>query len=235
VSKTGTCKRCGTCCQQGGPALHGPDLELLRAGHLNLDDLITVRRGELAFQPLAACPEPVRHEFLKMKGQNSTWCCAYYDEATKGCRRYAHRPLACGVLDCTDTGPLLAIAGQDLLTRFDCITPDDPLLPHVRRHEEDCPCPDMQTIRRDLEQDQRAATLLAELEAAVNRDLAFRSSVTADFRLSLAQELFYFGRPLFQLLLPLGMHAVNTPAGIRLNVQVRSTRPAVPDGQHSID
>jgi Fe-S-cluster containining protein len=224
VSDTQTCKRCGTCCQQGGPALHGPDLELLRKGRLNLDDLITVRRGELAFQPLADRPEPVHHEFLKMKGRDGTWCCVYYDENTKGCQRYASRPLACGLLDCTDTGPLLAIAGQDLLTRFDCIAPDDPLLPHVRRHEVDCPCPDMQTIRRALEQKKPSATLPAELEAAVNRDLAFRSRVCEDMRLSLAQELFYFGRPLFQLLLPLGVQAFNTPAGIRLKLEVRSAR-----------
>ena len=221
MSDSATCKRCGTCCQQGGPALHGPDVELLRAGRLNLDDLITVRRGELAFQPLADRPEPVPHEFLKLKGQNGTWCCAFYDETTKGCLRYAHRPMACGLLDCADTGPLLAIAGQDLLTRFDCIAPDDPLLPLAHEHEQLCPCPDMQTISRDLEQTETPATLLPELEAAVNRDLAFRSRVADEFQLSLAQELFYFGRPLFQLLLPLGLHAIETPSGLRLNVQGR--------------
>jgi hypothetical protein len=129
--------------------------------------------------------------------------------------------MACGLLDCTDTGPLLAIAGQDLLTRFDCIAPDDPLLPLAREHEQLCPCPDMQTISRDLERAEPPATLLLELETAVNRDLAFRSRIADEFRLSLAQELFYFGRPLFQLLLPLGLHAIETPSGLRLNVQAR--------------
>ena len=125
MSITSSCKRCGTCCRQGGPALHGPDLDLIRAGRLQIDDLITVRRGELAFQPLGRCPEPVHHEFLKLAGQGSTWCCAFFDETTKGCRRYHHRPMACSVLDCTDTGPLqlapavwafLAISRGDGLT-----------------------------------------------------------------------------------------------------------------------
>jgi Fe-S-cluster containining protein len=221
VSDSETCKRCGTCCQQGGPALHGPDVELLQAGLLNLDDLITVRRGELAFQPLADRPEPVLNEFLKMKGQNGTWCCAFYDQTTKGCLRYAHRPMACGLLDCTNTGPLLAIAGQNLLTRFDCITPDDPMLLLVHEHERLCPCPDLATINQDLNQGDNPANLLAELEAAVHSDLAFRSPVAADFQLSLDRELFYFGRPLFQLLVPLGVQAVNTPTGIRLNLRAR--------------
>ena len=219
MSDSATCKRCGTCCRQGGPALHGPDLDLIRAGLLHLDDLITVRKGELAFQPLAGQPEPVIHEFLKLRGQNGTWCCAFYDETSKGCMRYAHRPMACGLLDCTDTGPLLALAGQDLLTRFDCLKPDDPLLPLVHEYEQLCPCPDLQAIGQKLGRAETDAALLAGLEAAVNADLAFRSRVTADHHLSLAQELFYFGRPLFQLLLPLGVQAISTPAGIRLSIQ----------------
>ena len=125
MSATATCRRCGACCRQGGPALHGPDLELIRSGRLQFDDLITVRRGELAFQPLGTCPEPVHHEFLKLTGQGGTWCCAFYDDTTKGCRRYLDRPMACGILDCIDTGPLLDLAGQDLLTRFDCLSTND--------------------------------------------------------------------------------------------------------------
>lgn len=221
MSDAGNCKRCGTCCRQGGPALHGPDIELLRSGRLRPEDLITVRRGELAFQPLAASPEPVAHEFLKLTGRDGSWQCAFYDEKTKGCGRYEHRPMACSLLDCTNTGPLLDIAGQDLLTRFDCIDDDDHLLPLVREHEELCPCPDLNSIRRELEQNACLPSQLSALEAAVARDLAFRARTAAVFRLSVGQELFAFGRPLYQLLLPLGITAVNTPEGIRLRMQAR--------------
>jgi len=217
VSGSANCKRCGTCCRQGGPALHGPDLKLLRSGTLRTEDLITVRRGELAFQPLADRPEPVTHEFLKLSGQHGTWCCLFYDEQSQGCRCYSHRPLACQLLDCTDTGPILDIAGQDLLTRFACIAADDPLLPLIREHEQRCPCPDLHALAGDLAQDTLDPARLAELEAAVALDLAFRSRVAAELRLSVAQEMFSFGRPLFQLLLPLGLQAVNTPEGIRLH------------------
>lgn len=217
MSDLGSCKRCGTCCRQGGPALHGPDLELLRSGRLTREDLIAVRRGELAFQPLASQPEPVSHEFLKLKGQQGSWCCAWYDETEQGCLRYADRPMACGLLDCTDTGPLLAIAGRDLLTRFDCMADDDPLLPLIREHEQCCPCPDLQALAHDLAKGSLDLQRQAQLEAAVNHDLAFRSRVADEWHLSVALELFCFGRPLFQLLLPLGLQAMQTPAGIRLH------------------
>lgn len=212
----GACRRCGQCCQQGGPALHGPDRALLQAGHLRLDELITVRQGELVLRPLGQGPEPVAGEFLKLKGRNGSWCCAFYDEAARGCSRYAHRPMACGLLDCTDTAPILAIAGRDLLTRFDCMPADDPLLPLVREHEQRSPCPDLPTLREQLSQGALPPGPLAELEEAVVHDLSFRGRIAAEFDLAVELELFYFGRPLFHLLAPLGLQAINSPSGIRL-------------------
>lgn len=211
-----TCRRCGQCCQQGGPALHGPDRQLLLSGYLRLDELITVRRGELALQPLGKGPEPVTGEFLKLKGKNGSWCCAFYDEAANGCNRYAHRPMACGLLDCTDTAPILALAGQDLLTRFDCLAADDPLLPLVREYEQLCPCPDLAGLRDALAQSPLPPEQLAGLEALITQDLGFRGRTAAQFDLTVDLELFYFGRPLFHLLAPLGLQATNSPAGIRL-------------------
>jgi hypothetical protein len=215
------CQRCGACCREGGPALHGEDIALIRSGRLRLDDLVTVNQGELAFQPLAATATPVIHEFLKLQGRDGTWCCTFYDEAARGCLRYEHRPLACGLLDCTDTGPLLDIAGQDLLTRFDCIDRDDPILAVILNHQEQSPSPDMQTISQDFTQIYARAELLDGLLEDVNLDLAFRSRTAGVFRLSVALELFYFGRPLFQLLLPLGIQAFNTRDGLRLNYQAQ--------------
>lgn len=200
----------------GGPALHGPDRELLQSGHLRPEDLITVRRGELALQPLEGKPELVAAEFLKLAGKNGTWCCAFFDEETKGCSRYAHRPMACGLLDCTDTAPLLAIAGKDLVTRFDCIEAEDPILPLVHEYEALCPCPDLKVIQQQVHAGELPVELLVELEATVVRDLSFRGRIAAEFGLLVSQELFYFGRPIFQLLQPLGLQAINSPKGIRL-------------------
>ena len=216
MSRLEGCQRCGACCRQGGPALYGPDLALIRSGQLRLEDLITVRQGELAFQPLATTATPVLHEFLKLQGREGTWCCTFYDETSKGCRRYAHRPLACGLLDCGDTGPLLDIAGQDLLTRFDCIDRDEPILALILNHQEHNPCRDIQTVSDDFKQVRARVEILESLLEDVNLDLAFRSRTADTFHLSVAIELFYFGRPLFQLLLPLGIHPYNTPDGLRL-------------------
>ncbi len=52
------CDRCGTCCRQGGPALHIQDRHLVAPGFLGFDVLVTIRRGELARYPLSDRPEP---------------------------------------------------------------------------------------------------------------------------------------------------------------------------------
>jgi Fe-S-cluster containining protein len=210
-----SCNRCGNCCRQGGPALHTGDRELVISGQLRLEDLIAVRCGELALRPLEETPRPVTEEFLKLKGQGSDWCCRFYDHDLPGCTIYDHRPLACGLLDCTSPDALLAVAGRDLLTRFDLIADNDPLLPLVRQHEEHCACPDLSGLRDRLQQEGNQE--LSSLTRLVNLDLAVRAKAAREFSLSLDLELFYFGRPLFQLLQPLGIRVTESMQGLVLH------------------
>lgn len=66
--KKSECSRCGSRCREGGPALHDGDLLLFGSGCLSLENLVTVRRGELAVSPVSGQPEPVAKEFLKIQG-----------------------------------------------------------------------------------------------------------------------------------------------------------------------
>lgn len=216
-----SCNRCGTCCLQGGPALHTADKALLDRHDLEYEDLITVRRGELALQPLADRPQPVTGEFIKLRGQGREWSCLFYDLGHKGCRIYSRRPMACGLLDCTAPEAILALAGKDLLDRFACMGEDDPLLPLVRRHEELCPCPDLAEMVQRLIQPSARMAALADLTRQVNEDMAFRNHVIGEYGLPLGRELFYFGRPLFQLLMPLGVMVSESPGGLVLRWQER--------------
>jgi len=203
-----SCDRCGECCLQGGPALHTQDLQLLKERKLQLSDLVTVRKGELAFQPMATEAEQVTREFLKLQGKKGSWTCTFYDDVNKGCTIYDKRPLACRVLECTAPEPLLAISGKNLITRFDCMDKKDPLLPVVEEHEATCPCPDVHALRQRLQREAPRQEFMESLTDKVNLDLKYRAMVARRYRINLGQELFYFGRPLFQLLAPLGITAV---------------------------
>ncbi len=191
------CKKCGDCCRQGGPALHKGDLDLVRDGKISISTLITIKKGELTHNPLTGVVQPAGVELVKITGKGQQWECCYYDEQ-RGCTIYENRPQACVLLKCWDTKDVLNIVEKETLSRFDILGSDDPLIPAIREHERICPCPDFLYIRDNVGQlpDQQKK----ELEKQVRDDLSFRTRVISDFNLKLSEELFYFGRPLFQLL-----------------------------------
>ncbi|MDO9041497.1 MAG: YkgJ family cysteine cluster protein [Desulfocapsaceae bacterium] len=210
------CLRCGTCCQKGGPALHGQDLHLVRSGQLPLDDLITIRRGELAYSPLSDRIEPVLQELVKIRGTGQDWCCCYYVPAGIGCSIYGSRPMACGVLKCWQPEETLALVGQDLLSRLDILEEGDPHRLLVEEYERLCPCPDMREVEKKLIDP--TENILRSLEMQVNTDLSFRDRMVQEFNLSLTEELFLFGRPLFQLLQTFGVVVSESSQGLRLTI-----------------
>jgi hypothetical protein len=103
----------------------------------------------------------------------------------------------------------------DTLNRFDILDKDDPLIPVIKEHERICPCDDLGFIQENIGclSDEKKN----ELEKRVRSDLRFRTRVIADFQLKVSEELFYFGRPLFQLLQQLGVRISESPTGIHLN------------------
>lgn len=213
TTKITSCEKCGNCCEQGGPALHSQDLKLLKKGKIPISSLITIRKGELVHNPITDQVQPAEVELVKLVGTGRSWDCCYYD-SQRGCTIYKDRPQACQVLKCWDTQELLDIIEKDTLSRAEILGVDDPLNPVILEHEKICPCDDLQDIRDNL------ATLSdsrkAEIEQRVRRDLRFRQRIVRDFELKLAEELFYFGRPFFQLLQPFGVKIVESNSDISL-------------------
>lgn len=214
-NKQTSCRRCGRCCIEGGPALHGPDLETVRSGKIPLSALITLRRGELARNPVSGLLVALTAELVKLKGVGRDWSCCYFDQNEKRCTVYEHRPQACTVLKCWQPEALLAMVEKDTLTRLDILLADDPIRKRIHEHDSRFPCPDMTEL---LAKAPRISAIAGQvLQKLVNEDLRFRVLVVKEFELKLSDELFYFGRPVFQLLQPLGARLTEDSAGIRLH------------------
>ncbi len=212
-----TCNRCGECCRQGGPALHERDLGLVRDGKIPISSLITIKKGELTHNPLTGVIQPTGVELIKITGKGKQWECCYYDEQ-KGCTIYESRPQACVLLKCWDTKDILDLVEKETLSRFDILGPDDPMIPAMREHDHICPGPDFlylkdRTSRLSVQQEK-------ELEEQVRDDLRFRTRVTGDLNIKLDEELFYFGRPLFQLLQMLGAVVSESRSGVTLRWEI---------------
>ena len=71
-------------------------------------------------------------------------------------------------------------------------------------------------IKVKLRSETGRETVLSERKGMAAKDLIFRSLAIERFELPVAKELFYFGRPLFQLLEPLGVRTHETKGGLEL-------------------
>ena len=214
MSQQNECKRCGTCCENGGPALHGKDLSLIVKGLLTLDNLITIRKGELAHDPVTNSIEQVKAEFIKISGSKGSWACTFYDVSQNGCTIYEHRPIACEILKCWDTKEILALAGTDLLSRHDIVKEGSPLKKRLIEHEALFPLDNLKAIAQTISRSSKKT--IKKIERICNKDIAHRIQSVDIFHLSVTQELFYFGRPMFELLHPIGFSITETASGIKL-------------------
>ena len=208
------CNRCGACCREGGPALHSADLELITSGSLPFESLITIRKGELVVSPDAGGLKASQVELIKIKGKKGTWTCTYYDDESKGCSRYDTRPIACATLKCWDTTDILAMMEKDVLSRKDLLKPTSRAAKLVADFEAQCANPDYEFLAEH--KNAFSEEVKTELGDAIKKDLLYRDKVSKEEKLTLDDELFLFGRPLFQLLQPFGAKVFDSPMGIEV-------------------
>jgi Fe-S-cluster containining protein len=200
-----TCIRCGTCCLKGGPVLHEEDKKILRAGHIGYQHLVTIRKGELAFNPLSSKAEPSQQELVKVAGKGKDWACCFYDEKKASCTIYEHRFLECRLLKCWDTSELISVIGKNTITRPDIINSDDPILWLIENHEKECPYHEVNKLIFALPQEKDTSKTLTKLTEFACKDLAMRSYANSELGLKAEFESFIFGRPLFKILSACGI------------------------------
>ncbi|MDD5757759.1 MAG: YkgJ family cysteine cluster protein [Desulfobulbaceae bacterium] len=199
MSRMRSCKRCGTCCSKGGPALHTEDLPLIDGRHLTIPDLITIRAGEPVFSPLVNTIEPSRSELIKLAGQDDSWTCHFFDQAQNLCGIYANRPLECRLLKCWETADLTQVIYQHCLSRHDIIPANDDLWELITIQEEHCEFAKIAALAAEFITTCNSTTQ-TEIGRIVSLDLKIRQRAIQLRRLSVAEELLYFGRPLFKSL-----------------------------------
>lgn len=192
------CSRCGTCCLKGGPALHHEDKKILLAGYAGHQHLVTIRKGEMAFNPLRNILEPVKKELIKVKGKGDDWACYFYDEKEASCNIYENRFLECCLLKCWDTSEIISLIGKNTITRADIINPGDPIMKVIEEHEQECPFNEINALVSGLYSGKEKSKILSQLSEFVRKDFAIRSYAVAELGLMEEFEMFIFGRPLYK-------------------------------------
>lgn len=132
------CRRCGTCCLKGGPALHRADRGLVQRGTIPAAALVTIRKGELAWDPIRHALLPLEDEIIKIKGRKAAAACRFLAPQDRRCEIYADRPVECRALTCWDTHDIEALYRRDRLTRRDLLGDVQNWWELIRIHEDRC-------------------------------------------------------------------------------------------------
>ena len=132
------CRRCGTCCRKGGPALHYPDAQRVRTGAIEPSALVTLREGERVHDNVHGGIITVDTDVIKIQSRPDGLVCGFFDEARSACRIYDHRPLECRALRCWDTAEIERIYAVDRLTRRDLFGEISWLWELIETHQERC-------------------------------------------------------------------------------------------------
>ncbi|WP_459938014.1 YkgJ family cysteine cluster protein [Desulfonatronum parangueonense] len=194
------CRRCGTCCVKGGPALHEADLVLLNDKVLGKEDLYTLRVGEPVHDQILDRVVLLEAECIKVSSMERGTTCRFYSTASGSsslgrCAIHPAKPQECLALKCWDTADLAATSTRPRIERFDLVAKDSALGELIRIHEQRCAVP---TLLELLRSDHADAS--EEIHRAAAFDAALRSLIPE--RSGAAPELlpFLLGRPLDQVI-----------------------------------
>lgn len=212
--------------------LHLEDMVLTSQGHLPLSALVTLRVGELAYDPLTERLLPLEAEAIKVVGTGAAdapWHCIFHSGDSL-CDLYTHRPAQCRALFCMDSTGLQAIYRHNRATRRDVLrlphsgwnVGDQP--PHVlnelaEAHEEQCPLkPLIYLIQevRSVQDDPDAVTAVLE---AVRFDVAFREIAMERGAIPANILPFLLGRPLTVFLRSVGLSVITLQGSDILTLQ----------------
>ncbi|GAB7022231.1 YkgJ family cysteine cluster protein [Salidesulfovibrio brasiliensis] len=208
------CTMCGTCCIKGGATLHSEDLPLIREGVFDLTDLVTLRKGEMAHDPVQGILVPLEEEIIKLRGRDRSWTCTFYEPESRACTIYDNRPAECRVLDCNDTAPLAEMYDVDRINRADLLPEGHPLLELAAEHEEKCPPRELTRLGSAAKADDvDAYRALIEM---VTYDREIRRLATERGNLPEESLDFFLGRSMEALLATVGIRVRSGAQGLKL-------------------
>jgi len=205
----GTCRRCGECCEHSGPTLLLSDLELIEKEILTLNDLYTLRRGDVETSQEGA-PTPLQEERLKIREVPGSRQCRFYLAANRSCRIYDHRPEQCRRRQCWEEPPPRP-ATAEFLNREHLFGQVPEIRDLIKVHEERCNLLRVREILEELAAGREEAS--EALFEALHFDHYLRKMFEEEWGLAPAAVELILGRPVTRFLKDLGFQATLTPEG----------------------
>ncbi len=188
----------------------------MEQGLLTFAHILTLRTGELTFDPVLNRLMPLEREAIKIMGtgeQAHPWHCIFHSAA--GCDLHPLRPAQCAALFCTDTQALAHMYHQDRACRADMPLLQPGWLELVEAHEEACPLHPLADAAYEIFQSTSPIRedLSESILQCVRYDLAFRQLCTEKAHMAAQLLPCFLGRPVHAFLPSVGLEATQTQQG----------------------
>lgn len=211
------CRRCGTCCLKGGPALHLEDQPLVDSGIIPLKHLMTFRQGEPTLDNVTDTIAPAVTDIIRICGTHENRSdCVFYDRAQKSCHIYDQRPVECEALKCWDTEKIKSIYSSRRLTRRHLISKVRGLWELVEDHQDHCDYAYIAELVEKLRRTHPVKGAMDELLEMIRYDQHLREVTLERANLDHGMLLFLFGRPLSFTISLFDMKMTKTEQGMMI-------------------
>ncbi|RLC30275.1 MAG: hypothetical protein DRH32_06005 [Deltaproteobacteria bacterium] len=184
----GFCRRCGTCCRKGGPALHACDKPLVDEGKIKIADIYTIREGEPVFDNVRGRLATACSDIIKIKSIGGSSICLFYEASDSSCLIYDWRPVECRILKCWAPGDIEKEYSRNRLSRKDLLSGMPGMWDLVKAHHQECSYTAVGKMVKKGD--------MKGLSYLVRYDLHFRNLALEKGRLDRAVLDFLFGLPL---------------------------------------
>ncbi|MFZ7127251.1 MAG: YkgJ family cysteine cluster protein [Desulfobacterales bacterium] len=195
-----TCRRCGSCCREGGPTLHLADRESVEKGLLPAHDLVTLRVGERVYDNFTGCLILSQREMIKIRGKGADWSCMYFDSGTRSCGIYDQRPVQCRVQKCWDPAEAAALSREPGLTRVDLLGEVAGLWDLISEHERRCAYSAVSEMADHLYRNPSSTACTQRIQEMTAYDAALRQTLRERLGAKADTLDFLLGRPLVDTL-----------------------------------
>jgi len=205
------CIRCGRCCMNSSPTIHKTDIGPISRGFIPRNLLYTIRKGELVHDPVKGGLILAPTEMIKVRESSNTGACIFYEEESRSCSIYDHRPSQCAALKCWDTDDFMRVYASPMAERRDILTGDERLLSIVAEHNEKFSYTGIREIVGSIPAEGKTA--VERLVRAIMLDLASRAGLERTLGVTREETDFLLGRPLQETIKMFGLECIAETRG----------------------
>lgn len=219
MSKDISCVNCGACCKKGGPALHTKDAYLFEENILQVQDVVTIRAGELVRDDMKNLLVPLPSELVKIaparNARPDDWTCRFLT-GSKRCFLHGKHPAECRAFYCKDPEALMQLSNEPRLEREKIceIIKAPAYWPElIKTHEEAVNYEELGPWALKIDEEEEARRKFIE---KVEFDRSFRELVIEKKAAAEEDLPFLFGRPLLQTMVMFKLAARPGANGINI-------------------